>query len=89
VIRIAAILLGIALAAGAAAALKMLDPSRQPVVLALQRADQSPVSQPEVVALLTEAVERDSANPYRWADLGQALADAKPSMLVGTDPHAY
>jgi tetratricopeptide (TPR) repeat protein len=29
-----------------------------------------------VIALLTEAVSRDSANPYRWADLGQALADA-------------
>jgi tetratricopeptide (TPR) repeat protein len=69
------IILGVLLAAGACVALKTLDPSRQPAVVALQRADQSPISQPQVVALLTEAVERDSANPYRWADLGQALTE--------------
>ena len=29
-----------------------------------------------MIALLTEAVSRDSANPYRWADLGQALVNS-------------
>jgi hypothetical protein len=76
VIRISAILLGLGLVAGASAALKKLDPSRQPEVVALESSDQSPLPPQQVIALLTEAISRDSANPYRWADLGRALADA-------------
>jgi tetratricopeptide (TPR) repeat protein len=57
-------------------AFKALDPSRQPEALALEPSDQSPLPPQQVITLLTEAVSRDSANPYRWADLGQALADA-------------
>jgi tetratricopeptide (TPR) repeat protein len=75
-IRLLSIILGVLLAAGAGAALKALDPSRQPEVVALEPSDQSPLPPQQVIALLTEAVSRDSANPYRWADLGQALVNS-------------
>jgi tetratricopeptide (TPR) repeat protein len=75
-IRLLSIILGVLLAAGAGAALKTLDPSRQPEALALDGSDQSPLAPQQVIALLTEAVSRDSANPHRWADLGQAFVNS-------------
>ena len=70
------VVLGLAVAAGAGVALRELDPSRRPDVRALELLDKTGIPDAEVVALFTEAVRRDSANPYRWADLGQALADS-------------
>jgi tetratricopeptide (TPR) repeat protein len=50
-----------------------LDDSVQPDVLAAQLSLQPGARAVTLVSLYTEALRRDSANPYRWADLGDAL----------------
>jgi tetratricopeptide (TPR) repeat protein len=70
------VLLGLGLAAGATISLRLLDEARRPEVLAFQAIMQAPPHVPKAVALSIEAVRRDSANPYRWSDLGGALAAA-------------
>ncbi len=68
-------LLGLAVSLGAAFALRFLDESRRPEFLAFQALVQAPPDQPAALALSIEAVRLDSANPYRWSDLGAAFAN--------------
>ena len=63
-------LLGLALALGAGFALRFLDETRRPELLAYQALIQAPPDLPRALSLSLEAVRRDSANPYRWSDLG-------------------
>jgi hypothetical protein len=74
--RVVGVVLALALATGAAVALRELDPSQKPDIRALELLDKTGIPDAKVIALFTDAVRGDSANPYRWADLGQALADA-------------
>ena len=59
---------------GAAWALVTLDPARRPEAIAHEMSLQPVVETATVASLYAEALRRDSANPYRWADLGDALA---------------
>jgi tetratricopeptide (TPR) repeat protein len=69
-------LLALILALGAVAALRKLDPSQSPDVFAFAALNQPQPEVQKAVGLYTEALRRDSANPYRWSDLGQALLSA-------------
>ena len=75
-IRWFGIILGLALAAASYAALTVLDPDAQPEVRAQQLIDQG-TDPGQTVALYTEAVRRDPANAFRWADLGEAFVSSK------------
>jgi tetratricopeptide (TPR) repeat protein len=68
-----AAILSLALAAGAAWAIGALDDSVQPAVLASQLSLQTGADPARLVSLYSEALRRDSANPNRWADLGDAF----------------
>lgn len=85
-IRPLGILLGLALTAGAYAALTLLDPEARPEIRALKSIDQANPDTTQTIALLTEAVRRDPANPYRWSDLGGGLTTLSPSGQSGLSP---
>jgi len=72
--KIAGLVLGILVAVGAGIALRNLDPTENPDQLGFAAFNAADV--PRAVSLYTEALRRDSANPYRWSDLGQALLAA-------------
>ena len=63
----------VAVAAGAGWAVDALDDSAQPDAVARQLSLQPGSDDSRLVSLYAEALRRDSANPYRWADLGDAL----------------
>ena len=69
--KLAAVVLGSLVAAGAAFALRDLDSGQEPEQLGLAALNSGENS--KAVVLYTETLRRDSANPYRWSDLGQAL----------------
>src|ERR1035438_260025 len=71
--NVPAAILSVALAAGAGWAMNAFDDSVQPDALARQLALQPGADPAKSVSLYAEALRRDSANPYRWADLGDAF----------------
>jgi len=75
--RILNLFLAVAVTAGAAIALREPDERRNPEVLAAAALNQSPPDVQTAVRLYTSALERDAANPYRWADLGSAFEAAQ------------
>ncbi len=74
--RIASGLLALGVTAGAAAGLRSYDPAQTPGALAFAALNSSPPDAAKAIRLYTEALRTDSANPYRWADLGGALLTA-------------
>src|ERR1035438_4577727 len=71
--NVPAAILSIAVAVGAGWAIRAFDDSAQPDVLARKLSYQPGADDAKLVSLYAEALRRDSANPYRWADLGDAL----------------
>ncbi|MGD0500605.1 MAG: tetratricopeptide repeat protein [Bryobacteraceae bacterium] len=61
------------MAAGAAVAINALSDDRSPDVIAHGLAEQPRSDTARIVSLYAEALRRDSASPYRWADLGDAF----------------
>ena len=76
-IRIASGLLALGVTIGAAVALHFFDPSQAPDTLAFAALSNSPPETAKAVMLYEEALRRDSANPYRWTDLGAAFQAAE------------
>src|SRR5215208_7464936 len=71
-----AIPLAVAVAAGAALALHSLNPETRPERLAFDHLHQQPADLNGAIGLYSEALRRDAANPYRWADLAETLQRA-------------
>jgi tetratricopeptide (TPR) repeat protein len=67
---------GIALAIGAGLALRFFDEAHRPEKLGFEALRAVPPDAARAAALYREALERDPANAYRWADLASALAAA-------------
>ncbi len=67
-------LLSVAVAAGAAIAIQSLPAENTPEAAARALSEQLRPDTAKVAGLYTQALLRDSANPFRWADLGDALA---------------
>lgn len=72
--NVPAAILSVALAAGAGVAITALGGSARPDLAAQELSLQPGADPARIAALYTEALRRDSANPYRWTDLGEALA---------------
>jgi tetratricopeptide (TPR) repeat protein len=72
--NVPAAILSVALAAGAGWAITAFDDSARPDIVAHELSLQPGADAARLVSLYTEALRRDSASPYRWADLGDALA---------------
>jgi hypothetical protein len=68
-----AAIFSVAVAAGAGWAITALDNSTRPDVIARQLSLQPAADPARIVSLYAEALRRDSASPYRWADLGDAF----------------
>jgi tetratricopeptide (TPR) repeat protein len=69
-----AAILAAAVAAVALWAIGALDDSRRPEAEARRVALEPALDSARLVSLYAEALRRDSSNPYRWTDLGDALA---------------
>jgi hypothetical protein len=67
-------ILSLAVAIGASFAVTGLADPARPEAVAHELAVQAKPDSARIIGLYTEALRRDSANPYRWADLGEALA---------------
>jgi len=75
-----AAILALAVAAAAGWAIHGLDDAAQPLAAAGRLSVQPGASPAQLAALYSEALRGDVANPYRWADLGDALVlDNRPS----------
>ena len=72
--NVPAAVLSVALAAGAGLAITAFDDSARPDLIARELSLQPGADAAKLVSLYAEALRRDSASPYRWADLGDALA---------------
>jgi hypothetical protein len=68
-----AAIFSVAVAAAAGWAMTALDDSTRPDVIARQLSLQPAADPAKIVSLYAEALRHDSANPYRWADLGDAF----------------
>jgi hypothetical protein len=65
--------LSIALTIGASQAIRNVDSASSPEALAQEALRQDTPNLPKSIRLYTEALRRDVANPYRWADLATAF----------------
>ncbi len=73
--RLASLLLALGLSFGAASALRNPEPAAD--TLGFAALNQFPPDTAKAISLYQDAVQRDPANPYRWADLGFAYQTAE------------
>jgi hypothetical protein len=72
--NVPAAILSVSLAVAAGVAVTSLGGPARPDTAAHELSLQPGADPARIAALYTEALRRDSANPYRWTDLGEALA---------------
>ena len=75
-IRAIGFILSVAMTIGASVAIRTVDSSPPPEVLAQEALRQDNPDVPKSVLQYTEALRREVASPYRWADLGAAYRAA-------------
>ena len=71
--KLAAILLSVAVITGAGFELRLPPESDRPEAVAFRMLNQAPPDIQKALRLYTEALQADSVNAYRWADLGSAF----------------